>query len=53
MSVLVECFSVVVRRSDIERRYPASDEHLVRIGFMAQRDVSIFILRGLDHCRQH
>lgn len=62
MSVLVECISVVVRRSEIERCYPGglagyradcpnrtfcADEHLVRIGFMAERDVSIFMLRGL------
>ena len=62
MSVLVECISVVVRRSDIERRYAGglagyqadcpnrtfcADENLVRIGFMRERDASIFILRGL------
>ncbi len=64
MSVLVECISVIVRRSVIERRYPGglagykaacpnrtfcADEHLVRIGFLAERDPGMFLLSCLGH----
>lgn len=62
MSVLVECFSVVIKRSVIESRYPGglagyqadcpnqtlcADENLVRVGFMVLDDVSEFVLRVL------
>jgi hypothetical protein len=62
MSVLVECFSLVVRRSDLERRYPGgmnayesdcpnrtlcADRSLVRVGFMAVDDLYQFMLRVL------
>ncbi len=62
MSVLVECYSVVVRRFEIERRYPGrlagytrdcpndtvcADTYLVRVGFMSERDVGLFLLRNL------
>ena len=62
MSVLVECYSVIVRRFELQRRYPGglagyeqdcanrtlcADTHLVRVGFMAERDIRLFILRNL------
>jgi hypothetical protein len=62
MSVLVECFSVVVKRSVLETRYPGglaayqadcanktlcADEHLVRVGFMVPEDVNEFVVRVL------
>ena len=63
MSVLVECFSVVVRCSAIERRYPGgmagyradctnktlcTDGNLVRVGFMAEADIPEFLIRVLS-----
>ncbi len=63
MSVLVECYSVIVRRSEIEQRYPGglaryerecpgrtfcADSHLVRVGFMTTRDLEMFLLRNLS-----
>ena len=62
MSVLVECYSVIVRRSAIESRYPGgmgayevdcpnqtlcADENLVRVGFMVLDDLNEFLLRVL------
>ena len=62
MSVLVECYSVIVRRSEIEARYPGglagyqrdcpnrtfcADDRLVRVGFMDRRDIGMFMLRVL------
>jgi hypothetical protein len=66
MSVLIECFSVVVQRSEIDSSYPGglagyeadcpnatfcADEHLVRVGFMAPRDIGGFLLRVLARAR--
>src|SRR5262245_32281992 len=64
MSVLVECYSVIVRRSAIEDGYPGglagyenecptrrtfcADQHLVRVGFMWERDIAFFLLRNLS-----
>jgi hypothetical protein len=63
MSVLVECFNVVVRRAEIESRYPGglagysadcpnqtlcADSHLVRVGFMHKADIGEFCLRVLS-----
>lgn len=63
MSVLVECFSVVVRRGEIESRYPGglagyaadcpngtlcADAHLVRVGFMFRADIGEFCVRVLS-----
>ncbi len=62
MSVLVECFSVVVRCSAIASRYPGgmagyeadcpnktlcTDGDLVRVGFMQRGDVEQFLIRVL------
>jgi len=62
MSVLVECFSVVVRCSAIASRYPGgmagyegdcpnktlcTDGDLVRVGFMQMADVEQFLIRIL------
>ncbi len=62
MSVLVECFSVVVQCAALERRYPGgmagyrsdcanktlcTDGSLVRVGFMAEADVPEFPIRVL------
>jgi hypothetical protein len=62
MSVLIECYNVVVRMEAIERRFPgglwgyltacpnqtfACDDHLTRVGFMTIDDVDTFGLRVL------
>jgi len=62
MSVVIECVNVVVRRSEIEHRFPGgmagyeaacpnqtfcADQELARVGFMAPRDVETFLLRVL------
>lgn len=59
----MECYSVVVRRSAIEKRYPGgmaayradspnhtlcADENLVRVGFMASGDIEEFLVRVLS-----
>jgi Flp pilus assembly protein TadD len=58
MAVLIQAFSVVVRRATLDAKYVGgsigyqrdcpndtfcADEHLCRIGFMAQRDAEIFV----------
>jgi len=63
MSVLVECLNVIVRRSEIESRYPGglagyaaacpnatlcADSNLVRVGFMDKADIGEFCLRVLS-----
>jgi tetratricopeptide (TPR) repeat protein len=60
MAVLIEGFSVVVRNADLAAKYPGgvagyrrdcpnnsfcADEHLSRVGFMAQADAEVFVAR--------
>ncbi len=64
MALLVEGVSVIVRRLDIDARYPGgwagyiddcpnatlcADAHIARIGFMAPADARLFIGRLGDH----
>lgn len=64
MAVLVEGISVIVRRLDIDAKYPGgwdgyvddcpnatlcADEHIARVGFMAPPDARVFVERLGSH----
>ncbi len=63
MAVLVEAISIIVRRLDIDTKYPdgwdgyvsdcpnatlCADQHLARVGFMAPADARLFVERLSD-----